>query len=176
MIGANERTPQSGQRRSHERRTMKSNSPLRRTERLVPRFLLLAVAACGLACGHRRSAASPAAALLPPPAREPGPASRIQLGDEVGVKFPYQPDMNEHVPVRPDGRISLPATGEIAVVGMTPPDLERLVVERSSAHLRDPEVSVIVTKLGGQRVYIGGEVAKPGYVVLAPGITPRRAV
>src|SRR5438093_635260 len=106
MIGANERTPQSGQRRSYERRTMKSNSPLRRTERFVPRFLLLAVAACGLACGHRRSAASPAAALLPPPAREPGPAYRIQLGDEMDVKFLYQPDMNEHVPVRADGKFS----------------------------------------------------------------------
>ncbi|TMB02797.1 MAG: hypothetical protein E6J70_06500, partial [Deltaproteobacteria bacterium] len=92
------------------------------------------------------------------------------------VKFLYQPDMNEHVPVRPDGRISLPAAGEIAVVGMTPSDLERLVVERSSAHLRDPEVSIIVTKLGEQRVYIGGEVAKPGYVVLAPDMTPLQAV
>src|SRR5439155_1989111 len=100
MIGANERTPQSGQRRSHERRTMKSNSPLRRTERLVPRFLLLAVAACGLACGHRRSPAPPAAALLPPPARGPGPAYRIQLGGEMDVKLLYPPHMNEHAPLR----------------------------------------------------------------------------
>src|SRR5947207_15364319 len=96
MIGANERTPQSGQRRSHERRTMKSNTPLRRTERFVPRFLLLAVAACGLACGHRRSAAFPAAALLPPPAREPGAAYRLPLGDAVDVKLLHQPDTNEH--------------------------------------------------------------------------------
>src|SRR5205823_11875356 len=113
MIGANERTPQSGQRRSHERRTMKSNPPLPRTERFVPRFLLLAVAACGLACGHRRSAPSPAAALPPPPAREPGAAHRIQLGDEVDVKVLYQPHMNQHLPVPPHGPVSLPATGEI---------------------------------------------------------------
>ena len=157
---------------------MKSNSLRRRTERFVPRLLLLAVAACGLACGHRRSAASPAAAaaLLPPPAREPGPAYRIQFGDEMDVKFLYQPDMNEHVPVRPDGRISLPATGEIAVVGMTPPDLEHLIIERSSAHLRDPQVSVIITKLGEQRVYIGGEVSRPGFVALATDMTPLQAV
>ena len=155
---------------------MKSNSLRRRTERFVPRLLLLAVAACGLACGHRQSAASPAAALLPAPAREPGPAYRIQLGDEMDVKFLYQPDMNEHVPVRPDGRISLPATGEIAVVGMTPPDLEHLIIERSSAHLRDPQVSVIITKLGEQRVYIGGEVSRPGFVILASDMTPLQAV
>src|SRR5947208_16480575 len=101
MIGANERTPQSGQRRSYERRTMKSNSPLRRTERLVPRFLLLAVAACGLACGHRRSAAPPAAAPLPPPARAPGPAYRIPLGAAMDVKILYQPHTNQHAPVPP---------------------------------------------------------------------------
>ena len=80
------------------------------------------------------------------------------------------------MPVRPDGRISLPATGEIAVVGMTPSELEQLIIERSSAHLRNPEVSVIVTKLGEQRVYIGGEVTRPGYVVLAADMTPLQAV
>src|SRR5207249_6212895 len=115
------------------------------------RLFLLALAAAAAGCAHGRAAAPAPAALLPPPVREPGPAYRIQLGDELDVKFLYQPDMNEHVPVRPDGRISLPAAGEIAVVGMTPSDLERLVVERTSAHLRDPEVSVIVTKLGEQR-------------------------
>src|SRR5437016_5449735 len=140
------------------------------------RLFLLALAAAAAGCAHGRAAATAPAALLPPPVREPGPAYRIQLGDELDVKFLYQPDMNEHVPVRPDGRISLPAAGEIAVVGMTPSDLERLVVERTSAHLRDPEVSVIVTKLGEQRVYIGGEVARPGYVALAADMTPLQAV
>src|SRR5437016_11497503 len=151
------------------------------------RLFLLALAAAAAGCAHGRAAATAPAALLPPPVREPGPAYRIQLGDELDVKFLYQPDMNEHVPVRPDGRISLPAAGEIAVVGMTPSDLERLVVERTSdlerlvvertsAHLRDPEVSVIVTKLGEQRVYIGGEVARPGYVALAGDMTPLQAV
>ena len=140
------------------------------------RLFLLALAAGAAGCAHGRAAATAPAALLPPPVREPGPAYRIQLGDELDVKFLYQPDMNEHVPVRPDGRISLPAAGEIAVVGMTPSDLERLVVERTSAHLRDPEVSVIVTKLGEQRVYIGGEVARPGYVALAADMTPLQAV
>jgi len=146
--------------------------------RPLPRVLLVVLAGVAAAgCGHRRAAgAPPTAALLPPAVREPGPSYRIQLGDELDVKFPFQPEMNEHLPVRPDGRISLPATGEIAVVGMTPVDLERLIVERSSAHLRNPEVTVIVTKLGEQRVYIGGEVARPGYVVLTAEMTPLQAV
>jgi polysaccharide export outer membrane protein len=130
------------------------------------------------ACGHRAPASGPAAfaALQPPVSPEPGPAYRIQLGDELHVRFMYQPDMSEAVPVRPDGRISLMTTGEIDAVGLTPSELERVIVERSSAHLRNPEVTVIVTKLGDQRVYIGGEVLAPGYVTLRVGMTPLQAV
>ncbi|TMA59567.1 MAG: hypothetical protein E6J75_02865 [Deltaproteobacteria bacterium] len=153
MIGANGRTPQGGQRRSYDRRTMTPNLGTRRDDRRRSRRVsgALLVALAGVvaaACGHRR-ATPPAAALLPPPVREAGPTYRIQLGDELD---------------------------EIAVVGMTPSELEQLIIERSSAHLRNPEVSVIVTKLGEQRVYIGGEVTRPGYVVLAADMTPLQAV
>jgi protein involved in polysaccharide export with SLBB domain len=116
------------------------------------------------------------AALQPPTQPTPGPTYRIQLGDELHVRFLYQPDMNEQIPVRPDGRISLVSTGELEVVGMTPTELERMIVEKSSSHLRDPEVTVIITKLGEQRVYVGGEVARPGLVVLRPDMTPLQAI
>jgi polysaccharide export outer membrane protein len=130
------------------------------------------------ACGHRAPANGPAvvAALQPPVSPEPGPTYRIQLGDELHVRFMYQPDMSEAIPVRPDGRISLVSTGEIDAVGLTPTELAQVIVERSSAHLRNPEVTVIVTKLGEQRVYIGGEVLTPGYIPLRAGMTPLQAV
>ena len=141
----------------------------------------LAIVVGLLACAHRAPApgpapAEPVAALQPPAPPVPGPTYRIQLGDSLHVRYLYQPDMDEEVPVRPDGRISLAAAGEIMAVGVTPPELERVIVERSSAHLRNPEVSVIVTKLGEQRVYVGGEVSRPGYVTLVPGMTPLQAV
>lgn len=114
--------------------------------------------------------------MEPPPA-EPGSSSyRIQVGDELHVRFTFQPEMNEQVPVRPDGRITLATTGEVAVAGMTPGELEQFVAERSRDRLRDPEVRVIVTKIGEQRVYVGGEVGRPGYVQLQPGMTPVQAV
>jgi len=136
---------------------------------------LLALAA---GCGHRAAASSPAtiAALQPPMPLPPGPDYRIELGDTLHVRFLYQPDMSEEVPVRPDGRISLASTGELEVVGLTPTELEKLIVERSQSHLRNPEVTVVITKLGERRVYIGGEVAKPGYVVLVPNMTPLQAI
>jgi len=130
------------------------------------------------ACAHHAPSSGGAAAiaLQPPAPPEPGPTYRIQFGDELHVRFLYQPDMSEQVPVRPDGRISLVAAGELDAVGITPTELERLIVERTSTHLRNPEVTVIVTKLGEQRVYVGGEVAQPGYVILRAGMTPLQAV
>jgi len=133
------------------------------------------------ACAHRAPAAagsggSAAVALQPPAPPIPGPTYRIQFGDELHVRFLYQPDMSEAVPVRPDGRISLVAAGELEVVGLTPVELEHMIVEKTSGHLRNPEVTVIVTKLGEQRVYVGGEVTQPGYVVLRAGMTPLQAV
>src|SRR5439155_389708 len=109
-----------------------------RTVRLLGRALGAAALALALAaCGHRAPASSAVMlpALQPPAPPEPGPTYRIQLGDELHVRFTFQPEMNEQVPVRPDGRISLVSTGEIDAVGHTPPELERVIVERSSGHL-----------------------------------------
>jgi polysaccharide export outer membrane protein len=141
---------------------------------------LVLLAVCTAACGHRQPApppsAEPVAALLPPGPPEIGPTYQIGMGDELDVKFLYQPEQSVHVPVRPDGRISLPVSGELDVVGLTPMELQDLIVKRSSARLRNPEVTVVVTKLGEQRVYIGGEVRTPGFVTLRPGMTPLQAV
>jgi protein involved in polysaccharide export with SLBB domain len=129
-------------------------------------------------CAKQPVAPDPAivGSLMQPPAAEAGASYRMQIGDELHVRFTYQPEMNEQVPVRPDGRITLATTGEVAVAGMTPGELEELIADRSRNRLRDPEVHVIVTKIGEQRVYVGGEVARPGYVQLQPGMTPVQAV
>lgn len=124
----------------------------------------------------RPSDPSVVGALMEPPPAEASSAYRIQVGDELHVRFTYQPEMNEQVPVRPDGRVALATTDEIHVVGMTPTELEDVIRDQSSKRLRDPEVRVIITKIGEQRVYVGGEVSRPGYVVLQPGMTPVQAV
>jgi protein involved in polysaccharide export with SLBB domain len=115
-------------------------------------------------------------ALMQPPPAETSTSYRIQVGDQLHVRFTFQPEMNEELPVRPDGRITLATTGEILVAGLTPAELEKVIVEKSSTRLRDPEVRIIVTKIGEQRIYVGGEVARPGYVLLQPNMTPVQAV
>jgi polysaccharide export outer membrane protein len=72
--------------------------------------------------------------------------------------------------------ISLDVTGEILAEGMTPLELAEVIKERSARFLRKPEVVVVVTGIGDRRVYVGGEVNRPGFVVIQEGMTPLQAV
>ena len=141
---------------------------------------LLLVVGFSAGCATKAPAPTPVpanvAALAPPAPPRATDEYRIQAGDELHVRFTYQPELNEQIPVRPDGRISLATTGEIVATGLTPIELERLVARKSERRLKNPEVVVVVTKIAEQRVYVGGEVAKPGYVTLLAGMTPLQAV
>ena len=132
-----------------------------------------AAVGCG---GSKQPKPEQMAAILSPPSPEPTPAYRMQLGDEIDVRFPFQPSMDHHAVIRPDGMISSPGIGEISAAGMTAPELERTIITASKARLRDPEVTVILTKIGEQRIYVAGEVAKANFVPLRPGMTPLQAV
>jgi hypothetical protein len=136
----------------------------------------LALTATLAGCGGGHTSQVPAVALLPPPPPTPGPDYRLQLGDTVKVAFLFQPENDIDLVVRPDGRISLAAAGEIEAVGKTEAELEKLVTERASEHMREPKVTVTVTKIGTQNIYVGGEVLRPGVVPLVPGMTPLQAV
>jgi protein involved in polysaccharide export with SLBB domain len=139
---------------------------------------LALIAGFGAGCSPKAPAptAVTVAALAPPAPPRAADEYRIQAGDELHVVFTYQPEMTEQLPVRPDGRISLASTGEILATGMTPSELEKLITRKSQNRLRNPQVVVVVTKVAEQRVYVGGEVGKPGYVTLLAGMTPLQAV
>jgi polysaccharide export outer membrane protein len=136
------------------------------------------------ALGITASACSSVGRPLPPPeetyALTRGPIDRgdyrLQSNDRLNIKFPYQPRANQELPVRPDGKISLDVTGEIVAEGLTPHELETVIREKASSRLRDPAVVVIVTGIGDRRAYVGGEVGKPGFVVVYDGMTPLQAV
>lgn len=88
----------------------------------------------------------------------------IQIGDQLDIKFFYNPTLNEQITVRPDGRISLQLIEEVSVAGMTPAALTKELVKRYSVELRQPQVTVIVRGFGAQRVFVDGEVGRPGMV------------
>jgi protein involved in polysaccharide export with SLBB domain len=142
--------------------------------------LILFVVAGG--CGHRQPApgsditAEVPPALLPPATPEAAPEYRLAVGDEFDVKFPYHPDMGVSTFVRPDGRIDLPPTGEISVIGLTVDEMHKLILERSRETLRNPEVVILLRKVADQRVFVGGQVVRPGSIVLRPGMTMLQAI
>jgi protein involved in polysaccharide export with SLBB domain len=108
--------------------------------------------------------------------RAPGPEYRIQIGDQLEVKFFYSPELNERVTVRPDGRISLQLIPEVVAADLTLAMLARELTERYSADLNQPQVTVIVREFGSQRVFVDGEVGTPGMVPLVGRMTVLQAI
>jgi protein involved in polysaccharide export with SLBB domain len=106
---------------------------------------------------------------------EPG-EYRLQPGDLLRVKFLYHPELDVKVPIRPDGAITLQLAGEMRAAGLTTAELEKVIKDRSSDRLREPEISVMVAQLAEQKVYVGGEVKLPGFVAYKPGMSPLQAI
>lgn len=100
----------------------------------------------------------------------------IQTGDQLDVKFFYNPELNEQVTVRPDGRISLQLAPEIVAAGLTPAQLTEALVKNYEKELANPGVTVIVRSFSSQRVYVDGEVNKPGMVSLAGPLTVLQSI
>jgi polysaccharide export outer membrane protein len=101
---------------------------------------------------------------------------RIQPGDQMDVKFFYNPELNESVTVRPDGRISLQLAHELQAEGLTPAELTQVIVQAYARELDKPEITVIMRSFAGQRVYVDGEVYKPNLVPLTPPMTVLQSI
>jgi polysaccharide biosynthesis/export protein len=86
----------------------------------------------------------------------------IGNGDVLAVSVWKQPDLSRSIPVRSDGRISLPLIGEVQATGQTPLKLEEEISSKFKPFLTEPEVTVIVEQINSQKFNILGRVAKPG--------------
>ena len=117
---------------------------------------------------------------IPPPSPlemvQPTPAYIIQPGDQLDIKFFYNPELNESVTVRPDGKISLQLVDEVHAAGLQPARLDEVLTHRYSQELKKPAITVIVKSFSGQRIYVGGEVNQQREMTLPPGMTVLQAV
>jgi protein involved in polysaccharide export with SLBB domain/glycosyltransferase involved in cell wall biosynthesis len=137
-----------------------------------------------------------------------GPGERsylIRPNDEIEIKFAYQPQLNEMVKVRPDGKIALQLAGTVLAQGKSPEELQAELVQRYGKVLRQPELAVILRSFSSQalrvgqggsgragveylqpvlvvkqstpeQVFVGGEVQRPGVLALKPGMTVLQAL
>ena len=100
----------------------------------------------------------------------------LQVGDTVDIKFFYNAELNETVTVRPDGRITLQLVDDVHVARLKPSEVDRILTEKYSSVLRNPEVTVIVKTFASYKVYVGGEVHSPGAIDLSGQMTVLQAV
>lgn len=97
----------------------------------------------------------------------------MRPGDELNITFAQEPDLGNSQPnaspfiVRPDGKVSFPMAGEIDVKGMTVEQFTQVLKDRLSQYFVNPDISVNLVKLGAVRVYVFGEVNKPGVYELS---------
>ena len=113
------------------------------------------------------------AALAAPPVKvraegDPEDAYAIGIGDVVEIAVWKNPDLTVTVPVRPDGRISVPLLGDVQASGMTPLALKQTLTEGFRQYITAPGVSVIIKEIRSQKIFITGEVAKAGSYDLQP--------
>ncbi|MBI3796323.1 MAG: polysaccharide export protein [Deltaproteobacteria bacterium] len=100
----------------------------------------------------------------------------IEPGDRLEINYPFHPEMKQEAVVQPDGKISAILAGPVTVAGLTTTEVENLLKERTSTHLRDPEVVVVIDQYAPKSVYVSGEVGKPGLVPYEKGLTPFQAI
>ena len=96
--------------------------------------------------------------------------------DVLDVTVWKEPEVSRVVPVRPDGRISLPLVDDIQAAGLTPEQLAATVAEKLRKYVNEPKVTVIVTVINSQRVFVVGEVLRAGAFPLLPGMTVLQAL
>jgi polysaccharide export outer membrane protein len=104
------------------------------------------------------------------------PSYVIGPEDMLDISVWKEPDVSRVVPVRPDGRISLPLINDVPAAGMSPQQLASAVTEKLRKYLNEPQVTVIVTQINSQRVFVVGEVLRAGAFPLIPGMTVLQAL
>jgi len=134
--------------------------------------------------GSGTPAVPTASAVAPPPTQNAESAATkahddsfvIGNDDVLNVNVWKEPDVSKSVPVRSDGKISLPLVGEVHAAGRTPLKLEQEIAERLKNYIAEPEVTVIVQQINSQKFNILGMVNKPGSYPISNSATVLDAI
>ncbi|MGB9154734.1 MAG: polysaccharide biosynthesis/export family protein [Alphaproteobacteria bacterium] len=102
----------------------------------------------------------------PSPVQTAKAVYRIGAGDELEIKFFFAPELNDRMTVRPDGKVSIMFAQDIQAAGLTTDELAGDIRAVLAPHVKQLDLVVIVRSFASQKVYVGGEVTKPGPVPL----------
>jgi polysaccharide biosynthesis/export protein len=104
------------------------------------------------------------------------PSYKIGTEDVLTINVWKEADISRSVPVRPDGKISLPLLNDVQAAGLTPTQLANSIRDGLKKFMSDPEVTVIVTAVNSRKVYVIGEVTHAGAMPLLSGMTVLQAL
>ena len=100
----------------------------------------------------------------------------IGAQDVLDISVWKEEQLTKTVPVRPDGKISMPLLNDVQAAGLTPTQLANQITESLKKFVTDPQVTVIVREINSQRVYLLGEVTRAGAYPLLPNMTVLQAL
>lgn len=110
------------------------------------------------------------------------PDSQAGIGYVIGpedvlhIAVWREADLTATLPVRPDGKISLPLLNDVQASGLTPQQLASSVTEKLKKYIADPRVTVVVTQINSKRVFMVGEVLHPGPMSMIANMTVLQAL
>ena len=113
---------------------------------------------------------------------EPGHTSDEDAGYKIGpqdmlrIDVWKEAEISRTVPVRPDGKISLPLLNDVQAAGLTSMQLAGTIREGLTKYITNPQVTVTVMEINSRRVYCNGEFQKPGFLALLPNMTALQAI
>jgi len=104
--------------------------------------------------------------------------SEYKIGpqDILRIDVWKEPEVSRAVPVRPDGKISLPLLNDVQAVGLTPMQLAGVIANGLKKYMNDPQVTVSVSEINSRRIYVTGEVTHAGAFQLLPNMTVLQAL
>lgn len=121
---------------------------------------------------------------VPEPGNSAGKTNTAQVGEDyvigpedvLNINVWKEADVSGSVPVRPDGKISLPLLNDVQAAGLTPMQLTTDITEKLKKFITDPRVTVTVATVNSRKVYVLGEVTRPGAITLLPDMTVLQAL
>jgi len=104
------------------------------------------------------------------------PAYKIGPQDLLKIDVWKEDQLTRTVPVRPDGKITLPLLNDVQAAGLAPMELASVISDQLKKYINNPQVTVSVTEINSRRVYVTGEVSKAGAYPLFPRMTVLQAL
>jgi polysaccharide biosynthesis/export protein len=112
----------------------------------------------------------------PAPAGPPTETYTVKPGDVLSVAVWKEPDLQGPVLVRPDGTFSFPLAGQIDARGKSVLELQQMITDKLKKYISDPVVTVSISEVKGNKVYVLGQVNKPGEFIVNPRVDVMQAL